>query len=80
MTMALTRPGHGGQMLEDVILAALAAGRVRQAGRRPACPVCGDAMWAFDREGESAELCCSGCGSRLSDADDPTERTLRLIA
>jgi len=78
--MALTRPGHDGQMLEDVILAALAAGRVRQAGRRPACPVCGEAMWAFDRGGESAELCCSGCGSRLSDAGDTSERTLRLIA
>jgi len=80
MTMALTRPGHGGQMLEDVILAALAAGRVRQAGRRPTCPVCGEAMWAFDREGESAELCCSGCGSQLSDAEDASEHTLRLIA
>ena len=78
--MSLTRPGHGGQMLEDVILAALAAGRVRQAGRRPACPVCGEAMWAFDREGETAELCCSGCGSRLSDAEDTLDHSLRLIA
>ena len=78
--MALTRPGPGGPMLEDVILAALAAGRVRQAGRRPACPVCGEAMWAFDREGETAELCCSGCGSRLSDAEDTLDHSLRLIA
>lgn len=78
--MALTRPGPGGQMLEDVILAALAVGRVRRAGRRPVCPVCGEAMWAFDREGTSAELCCSGCGSRLSDAEDGAERELRLIA
>ena len=78
--MALTRPGPGGQMLEDIILAALAAGRVRQAGRRPACPVCGEAMWAFDRGGESAELCCSGCGSRLSDAEDTLDHSLRLIA
>jgi hypothetical protein len=80
MTMALTRPGPGGQMLEDVILAALAAGRVRQPGRRPACPVCGEAMWTFDREGAGAELCCGGCGSRLSDAEDGAERELRLIA
>ena len=78
--MAVTRPGPGGQMLEDIILAALAAGRVRQAGRRPACPVCGEAMWAFDREGETAELCCSGCGSRLSDAEDTLDHSLRLIA
>jgi ribosomal protein S27E len=80
MSMALTRPGPGGQMLEDVILAALAAGRVRQAGRRPACPVCGEAMWTFDREGAGAELCCSGCGSRLSDAKGGVEQELRLIA
>jgi hypothetical protein len=80
MTMALTRPRPGGQMLEDVILATLAAGRVRQSGRRPACPVCGEAMWTFDREDASAELCCSGCGSRLSDAEEGAERELRLIA
>jgi tRNA(Ile2) C34 agmatinyltransferase TiaS len=80
MTMALTRPDPDGQMLEDVILAALAAGRVRQAGRRPVCPVCGEAMWTFDREGASAELCCSGCGSRLADAEDGVEQELRLIA
>lgn len=78
--MALTRPGPGGQMLEDIILAALAAGRVRQAGRRPPCPVCGDAMWTFDREGTNTELCCSGCGSRLADAEDAAEHPLRLIA
>jgi tRNA(Ile2) C34 agmatinyltransferase TiaS len=77
---AVTRSGPGGQMLEDIILAALAAGRVRQAGRRPACPVCGEAMWTFDREGASGELCCSGCGSRLSDAEDAADRDLRLIA
>jgi len=35
-------------------------------------------MWTFDREGQSAELCCSGCGSRLSDAE--AEQELRLIA
>src|SRR5438477_390449 len=35
MTTALVRPGPGGQMLEDIILTALAAGRVRQADRRP---------------------------------------------
>ena len=80
MTMALTRPGPGGQMLEDVILAALAAGRVRQAGRRPACLVCGEAMWTFDREDAGTELCCSGCGSRLSDAEGGAEQELRLIA
>jgi hypothetical protein len=80
MSTALTRPGPGGQMLEDVILAALAAGRVRQAGRRPACPVCGEAMWAFDREAGAAELCCSGCGSRLWDEAVADERELRLTA
>jgi hypothetical protein len=37
-------------------------------------------MWAFDREGETAELCCSGCGSRLSDAEDTLDHSLRLIA
>jgi hypothetical protein len=37
-------------------------------------------MWTFDREGAGAELCCSGCGSRLSDAEDGAERELRLIA
>jgi hypothetical protein len=80
MTTPLTHSGPGGQMLEDVILAALAAGRVRQAGRRPACPVCGEAMWAFDRGADAAELCCSGCGSRLWDESAVDERELRLIA
>jgi uncharacterized protein (DUF983 family) len=79
MNVAPTRPGPGGPMLEDVILAALAAGRVRQAGRRPACPVCGEAMWTFDRGGD-AELCCSGCGSRLWDAAAADGRELRLTA
>jgi hypothetical protein len=67
-------------MLEDLVLAALAAGRVRQAGRRPACPVCGEAMWAFDRGAHDAELCCSGCGSRLWDAAEAETEELRLIA
>ena len=67
-------------MLEDIVLAALAAGRVRQAGRRPACPVCGEAMWAFDREAGAAELCCSGCGSRLWDEAIADQRELRLTA
>ena len=81
MSVALTRPGpHGDQPLEDVILAALAAARVRQGGRRPACPVCGEAMWAFDRDGGASELCCSGCGSRLWDAADAESEELRLIA
>jgi len=67
-------------MLEDIVLAALAAGRVRQAGRRPACPVCGDAMWTFERGTDVAELCCSGCGSRLWDAAPAGAEELRLIA
>jgi hypothetical protein len=81
MSVALTRPGpHGDQPLEDVILAALAAARVRQGGRRPSCPVCGEAMWAFDRDGGAAELCCSGCGSRLSDEVAADGLELRLTA
>ena len=80
MNVAPTRPGPGGPMLEDVILAALAAARVRQAGRRPACPVCGEAMWTFDRGDDNAELCCSGCGSRLSDAAAVDTGELRLTA
>jgi hypothetical protein len=80
MSAALTRLDRGDQMLEDVILAALAAGRVRQNGRRPSCPVCGDAMWAFDRDGGTAELCCSGCGSRLWDEAESGHMELRLTA
>jgi hypothetical protein len=81
MSVALTRPGFDGdQPLEDVILAALAAARVRAGGRRPACPVCGEAMWAFDRDGGAAELCCSGCGSRLWDEAAADGLELRLTA
>jgi hypothetical protein len=80
MTAALTVPGPGGPMLEDVVLAALAAARVRMPGRRPACPVCGEAMWAFDRDNDDAELCCSGCGSRLWGAAPSGTAGLRLIA
>lgn len=79
MTAALTVPGPGGPMLEDAVLAALATARVRSAGRRPACPVCAESMWAFDRDGEGTELCCSGCGSRLWDLAAESEE-LRLIA
>jgi hypothetical protein len=81
MSVALTRRGpHGDQSLDDVILAALAAARVRQGGRRPSCPVCAEAMWAFDREGGASELCCSGCGSRLWDEAAADGRELRLTA
>lgn len=81
MSVSLTRPDvHGDQPLEDVILAALAAALVRQGGRRPSCPVCGEAMWTFDRDGGAAELCCSGCGSRLWDESAANELELRLTA
>ena len=80
MSPVFTRPVVDGPLLEDVILAALAAGRVRQPGRRPACPVCGDAMWTFDRGADGAELCCSGCGSRLLDAAPADAEQLRLTA
>jgi hypothetical protein len=81
MSVSLTRRGlRDDQPLEDVILAALAAARVRQGGRRPSCPVCGEAMWTFDREGGAAELCCSGCGSRLWDESAANGLELRLTA
>ncbi len=80
MNPEFTRSAVDGPMLEDIVLAALAAGRVRQAGRRPACPVCGEAMWTFERGTDGAELCCSGCGSRLWDAAPADVEELRLIA
>jgi hypothetical protein len=42
--------------------------------------VCGEAMWAFDRDGGASELCCSGCGSRLSDEVAADGLELRLTA
>jgi tRNA(Ile2) C34 agmatinyltransferase TiaS len=81
MSVVLTSPRPDGDaLLEDVVLAALSAARVRQAGRRPVCPVCGEAMWSFDRDGGAAELCCSGCGSRLWDEAAADGLELRLTA
>ncbi len=37
-------------------------------------------MWTFDRGADGAELCCSGCGSRLLDAAPADAEELRLIA
>ncbi|HYX86245.1 MAG TPA: hypothetical protein VE777_14840 [Gaiellales bacterium] len=68
-----------GPTLEDVLLRALAEGRVRRPGRWPACPVCAAAMWSVERDRGRIELHCSECGALLADEEEPPT-SLRLVA
>jgi hypothetical protein len=77
--MEPTDPQRPEPTLEDVVLRALAEGRVHRAGRRPMCPVCSAAMWAVERTGGVLELNCGGCGSVLADGT-ADEAALRLVA
>lgn len=77
----MTAVAEAGQTptLEDVILRALAEGRVRRPGRWPACPVCAAAMWGIERPTARLELHCGECGAVVADADASTG-TLQLAA
>ena len=66
--------------LEEAVLAALEAVRVRRPSRLPHCPVCGAAMRRVEDADAGAALRCVDCASVLADLHPAADAQLRMVS